>query len=332
MSLVGIDIGGTNVDIGIIDSNGLISKSVILPTLPNEGPEKCIHRVVLQMNELIKQCDIPRDSIEGIGVGCPGPLDLSKGAMIDPPNFPKTWNKYSIKDNLQSQLKIPVELDNDANAATLGELWVGGGRGVKDFLVLTLGTGIGGGIMANGKIVRGSTGQGGELGHITVYHDGETCGCGKKGCLEAYASATAMVKAARELLNSPEYQKGTSQLEKVDENQINAKLIFDLAKQQDPLAIQIVKRAGEALGLGIGSLLNVFNPQKIILAGRISRSFDVIYPHIQRMYKTEAFPSMVKAVSIEASPLIEHSGIIGAAAVYAYEHGLIREESNLMDL
>lgn len=266
-----------------------------------------------------------KETITGIGVGAPGPLDVDKGKMIESPNFPKSWHGYSIKDALSDQLGLVVEIDNDANAAALGELWVGGGQGIDDFIVLTIGTGIGGGIIANGKIVRGSGGLGAEFGHMCIYPDGQICTCGKQGCMEAYASAKSMVNMAKNLIQDPSYQKGSSSLEQCRSGVFDAKFIFEQARAGDKLAAQIVKKAGQTLGIGLGSLLNIFNPSKVILTGRMAQALDILEPHIWEECRKHAFDTMVQSVSIESSQLGDHAGLIGAAAVFAYEHGLIKK-------
>ncbi len=176
--------------------------------------------------------------------------------------------------------------------------------------MLTLGTGIGGGIVANGKVIRGSAGYGAELGHIGVYPGGETCGCGKKGCLEAYASSTGMLKMVKRFMDSSEYKKGSSGLEKVSKDKIDAKLIFDLARSNDTLAFEVVKKAGEALGMGIGTLLNIFNPKKVILAGRMSQAFDLLSPFVMKACKEHTFEEILKEISIETSGLGTNAGLV----------------------
>jgi len=325
MRIIGIDIGGTNTDIGILDEKGQILQQTAIPTEVEKGPESCMDRIAAAISEVVAQSGIAKNDVAGIGVGCAGPLDTLAGCMVHSPNFPKNWIGFSITDSLSNHLGLPVKIDNDANAAALAELWAGKAQGIDDFLLLTLGTGIGGGIVANGKVVRGSAGLGAELGHVGVYPGGETCGCGKKGCMEAYASATGMIKMAKRLLKSSGYQKGSSQLEKESENKIDAKLIFDLARSGDPLAIQILEKAGEALGMGIGTLLNIFNPKKVILAGRMSLSFDLLAPYVNEVCKKHAFESIIKGVSIEATSLGTNAGLVGAAAVLAYKQGIIRK-------
>ncbi len=322
MAFIGIDIGGTNVDIGVVSDEGKVLHWASIPTEVEQGPTSCMERIVKQAEELAAKS---KDVIEGIGIGFPGPLDIGAGKMITVPNFPKSWIGYPIRDELSKQLGLPAEIDNDANAAALGELWVGGGRGVDDFVVLTLGTGIGSGIIANGKIVRGSKGYGAELGHTCVYPDGRVCKCGKQGCLEAYASATSVIDMARQLLLAPDYQKGSSSLEKRSPESLDAQFIFEQARIGDRLAVQVIKKAGQALGISIGTLLNTFNPKKVILAGRIAQSMDLLKPYIEEESNKHAFDTMVKDASIETSCLGNHTGLIGAAAVFAYEQGMINK-------
>ncbi len=323
MNVVGIDIGGTNVDIGILDNDGQILKAGSIPTQSEDGPESVFARTAEKITALISEAGLIKDDIAGVGCGCAGPTDTAAGWMVHSPNFPESWVRFPIAEHLKKLVGLPVAIDNDANAATLAELWAGQAKGLDDFILLTLGTGIGGGIVANGRIVRGSTGLGGEIGHMTVYPGGERCGCGNAGCLETYASATGMTNIAKRLLAAPDYQDGSSPLQGVISKKSGVKAIFDNARAGDPLAVRVVKQAGDALGIGIGTLLNLLNPQKVLLSGRIALSFDLLSPHIHETCRKHAFEAIVGAVSIEATSLGEHTGLIGAAAVFAYESGSI---------
>lgn len=326
MAIIGIDIGAANIDLGILGLNAQILCSTSIPTQANDGPAACMRRIAETISDLLMKQIIPKNDVLGIGIGCAGPMYTSSGCMMHSTNFPDSWLNFSITEALNKFLSLPAKIDNDANAAALAELWAGKARDIDDFLLLTLGTEIGGGIVANGKIVRGSEGLGAELGHVGVYPGGETCGCGRKGCMEAYASAIGIVKMAKRFLKSPEYQKGSSQLEKASEDKISAKLIFDLARSDDSLAIQIIEKAGEALGMGIATLLNIFNPKKVILAGRMSQSFDLLAPTVEKVCKKNSLKSNVKCVSIETSSLGISGGLIGAAAVFVYQQGIIQKK------
>ena len=325
MAIIGIDIGGTNIDIGIVDETGKILASGSIETNAHDGPRACMQRIADKANQLIERSPTDRKDIAGIGIGSPGPLDLAAGAMVHCTNFPETWGDFSMTGALAELTSLPVEIDNDANAAALGELWAGGGKGIDDFVVLTLGTGIGGGVVANGRVIRGSKGYGAELGHIAVTADGPKCGCGSRGCLEAYASATGMINMAKQLLEADQYKGSTSPLRDCGEDKLDARVIFDSARAGDPMALEIIAKAGQTLGMAIGTLLNVFNPQKVILAGRMAQSFDVLEPHITQAAKEHAFKATFETATIEASILSANAGLIGAAAVFAYEQ---KQKSN----
>lgn len=298
-----MDIGGTNVDIGIVGLDGRVLATAHTPTLRPEGPAACVARAAAKVEEAIRQSGLARTDILGLGIGCPGPLDLKAGKMHDSPNFPAAWQGYPLKDELARATSLPTAMDNDANAAALGEGWIGAAKGCPDFLVLTLGTGVGGGAVCDGRIIRGSNGCGAELGHVCVYPDGRPCGCGRHGCLESYASATALAAMARE--------------ENLGE--LSARQIFGRAASGDATASAIIARAGESLGIAIGTLLNVFNPELVVLAGGLAASFGQLQPHIEKQSRAHSYDITFAHARVCASTLVGQAGLIGAAAVFAYE-------------
>lgn len=300
--ILGVDIGGECVDIGLVSHTGHVVSSQIIATQAEDGPDECVKRIAETARELSHLAT--GSHMRGIGIGAPGPLDLVKGTMISPPNLPPSWWDYPIQDAISDSLQSEASLDNDGNAATLAEGWVGAAQEAQNFLVLTLGMGVGGGVMVERNIMRGAAGCAGELGHICVFPDGLPCGCGRQGCLEAYASAKGIVKQYAALASSPQ--------------NLSAKEVLELAKVGDPIANQVVTTAGQALGIAIGSLENIFNPERIIFVGRIAAYYDLFRKAIEECVRTHAFPTAVDRADIRVSPLAEKNGIIGAAAVYAY--------------
>lgn len=311
--ILGIDIGGTNIDAGIVDERGAVLAICQSPTRPSEGPEQSIARSAESILTMIAKSGIAREQIAGVGIGSAGPLDLKAGCMVHPPNFPKSWWGYGLRDDFADRLGFDPALDNDANAAALAEGWAGSAKGCKDYVVLTLGTGVGGGAVANGQILRGPDGCAGELGHVCIYPDGKPCGCGGYGCLEAYASATAVANRAKELFPSmPEPGRDWS-----------ARDVFELAASGNQMASAIVAEAGKALGVAIGTLLNTFNPEMVVLAGRMALSFPLLQPHIEAHARRHSYPTTFGRAAIRQSPLGDRAGIIGAAAVFAYERNIM---------
>ena len=311
--ILGIDIGGTNIKIGCLDLNlKLIGKT----SEPNSGdiePQQMVENIFSVSNRLLRQCKISLEQVKSVGVGAPGPLDSKSGIIKSAPNL-KTFHNTPFRDMISARFGRPVFLENDANAACWGERVAGSGSGINDMVFLTLGTGVGGGIVANGQIVHGTSGEAAELGHIIIYPDGRLCGCGQKGCVEAYASASATAARAAEAL-----QQGTkSSLKKALEKngKVTCKDVFEHAEKGDELAKQIVEQTAEALGLVCVSVLHVTQPQKIIFAGGMIAAGQVLLDRIRYYFKQHIWTIKPEDnVEICFATLGEDAGIIGAAAL-----------------
>lgn len=288
---LGIDIGGTNIRLGIVDDKGKILCRKRFPTLKEQGKDKVIARLLKAIADVNKNSKYP---IRGIGIGCPGPLDSRKGIVLSPPNLPG-WNKVPLKNIVQKRFKLPVILENDANCFALGEKWRGAAKGCKDIVCLTLGTGIGGAIILNGVLYTGKDGFGGELGHMSINFDGPKCGCGKRGCLEAYASATALVKR----------YKG--------KRDVTSKEIYESALQGDGRAKKVLKETAFYLGVAISNFVNAFNPEIVVLGGGLAKAGDLIFPEIRRIVRKISLGPLLHNLKIAPAKLGEDAGIIGAA-------------------
>ncbi|HUW61608.1 MAG TPA: ROK family protein [Candidatus Bathyarchaeia archaeon] len=311
--ILGVDIGGEIVDIGVVTFAGNVKALTTIPTNAGEGPDACIKRIVETVSTLLGANGINREDIRGVGIGAPGPLHLENGKMINPPHLPQTWWNYPIRDKVSTALDMDAALDNDANAAALAESWIGAATQARDFLVLTLGMGVGGGVMVDRKILRGADGCAGELGHVCVYPEGRECACGKQGCLEAYASAVGILGLYRD--------NGGSSVSSVKD-------VFDLARAGDTTAQAVIAEASKALGTAIGTLLNVFNPECVVVAGRLSQSFDLMEHEVMRSCADHAFETpLARVPTVTVSPLKEKSGVVGAAGVFGYDAGIIENIS-----
>ena len=233
----GVDIGGTTVKLGYFDTEGNVLDKWEIPTRKEDNGSRILPDVAASIEKKIKDAGIDRKDVAGVGVGAPGPID-SDGVVHKAANL--GWGVFSIKETLENILKLPVMAGNDANVAALGEMWKGGGQGYKDLVVVTLGTGVGGGIIVNGKMLTGANGAGGEIGHIHVEDDEqETCGCGNRGCLEQYSSATGVTRLAKRKLEK------TTQDSVLRTTTLSAKSVFDAVKAKDPVAMEIAEQFGQ---------------------------------------------------------------------------------------
>ncbi|MCD6545849.1 MAG: ROK family protein [Thermotogae bacterium] len=306
-NIIGIDLGGTMVKIGIVDpKNGILKKDEI-ETKIELGFERVVERICQKITEIV---DI--SNVRAVGVGSPGSIDHDKGIIKFSPNFPD-WNNVPLKTEIEKHLRLSVFIENDANSAALGEKWFGEGKGKDHIVVLTLGTGIGGGVITHGKLLTGNTGIGAELGHMIVDPHGPICGCGNYGCLEAMASATALIRYANEgRKRFPESK--IFELEK-RRGVLGAREIFDAYRLKDRLATRIFETFVEAMSVGITSIIHIFNPQVVILGGGMSKSADLFIPKIREKVDMRTIPSFLGTFEIVGSKLGNDAGILGAAAV-----------------
>ena len=304
----GIDLGGTNTKIGLVDADGNIIFTTIVKTDSMEGFEKTIQRLSKILLQQVKSFDLNFDDVQSVGVGVPGPV-LNSRVVKFWANFP--WkNGVDLALEFEKNLGKPVKADNDVNVITLGEMWKGSAQGYKNVLGLAIGTGIGGGIIVDGKLVSGENGAGGEVGHIKVERDGKLCGCGQKGCWEAYASATGLIREAQSRLA---VNKTNGLYEQVIGRDLEAKDIFDVAKEGDAFALDLVDYEADYIALGIGNLLNVLDPEIVVVGGGVSLAGDILFDKVKERLKKYAFPSTTENLKIVAASLGNDAGILGAA-------------------
>lgn len=298
----GVDIGGTTVKLGLFDVEGNVLDKWEIPTRTEKNGTMILPDIADSIREKMKQMD--KNSVIGVGVGAPGPID-NEGVVHRAVNL--GWGTFSIKDTLEDLLHMPVMAGNDANVAALGEMWMGGGRGYKDLVVVTLGTGVGGGIIVNGKILTGATGAGGEIGHIHVDDtEEEICGCGNTGCLEQYASATGVTRLANRMLAS------CDDASVLRESKVTSKTVFDAVKAGDALAIRIAKQFGKYLGDGLASIAGVVNPEVFVIGGGVSKAGEILMDYIKPHYEKNVFHGS-RNVKFALAKLGNDAGIYGAA-------------------
>jgi len=315
--VLGIDIGGTKLAAGVADSAGKLLISDRIPTDPSSGAKNAIDRLIELCRRLIRESGVP---VAAAGVGSVGPLDQQTGRIISPVNMPG-WGSVPLVDMLHDGLKIPVYLDNDANAAALGEHLFGAGRGVANMIYLTISTGIGGGVILDGRLYQGSNGNAGELGHMSVDYHGRPCPCGNVGCIEQYASGTAIARQARELLQSSNAPSLMRELAgSIDK--VNAKVVQDALEREDRLARQIWDEAMLALGTFLANIIHSFNPQRIVMGGGVTNAGVLLFESVRQITKKRTIPAMMQIVDIVPAQLGDQVGVLGAVAVG--QHGWAR--------
>lgn len=299
----GVDIGGTTVKMGLFRTDGTLLDKWEIPTRTADGGAQILPDVAAAIKEKCEEKGIASSDVQGIGVGVPGPV-TPDGVVCRCVNL--GWGVFSVEEKLSALTGYPVKAGNDANVAALGEMWQGAGKGAKNIVMVTLGTGVGGGVIINGHIVAGADGAGGEIGHLAV-NDAETqtCGCGKKGCLEQYASATGIVTLTKRALAASDEESSLRALETV-----TAKDVFDAAKAGDALACAVVEQFGEILGKGLANVACVVNPEVFVIGGGVSKAGSIITDTVARYFVPHAFHACREA-QFKLAELGNDAGIYG---------------------
>lgn len=313
--VLGIDIGGTNLVVGSVPADG--SSLLALgsePTQPELGATSVLDRLVGLAERTIAQTKhkVPGAEILGVGIGAPGPLDTKSGIVLLTPNL--GWVNMPLRQIIHDRLGLPAALDNDANCAVLGEWWVGAARGARHAIGITIGTGVGGGLVLEGRLYHGASDVAGEIGHTTIDTEGRRCKCGNYGCLEAYASGPNIAMRAIEAV---EAGAASTLSALVAANQpITAQTVYEAAQQGDELALEVVNDTAKFLGAGIANLLNVFNPQVVVVCGGVTLAGDHLFVPLRREVARRAFKPAVQACRIVPGELINTAGVYGAARVF----------------
>ena len=282
---IGVDLGGTNLRIAAVDNGGKTLDKITTSTEVARGRDQVIDEMCGAIQKIVDKLS-DTGVLAGIGIGVPGIIEMQTGMLRDSPNLPG-WHNYPVRDEIERRLKTTVVLENDANAAALGEKWLGAATAVDDMIMLTLGTGVGGGIVLGGKIWHGMTGMAGEPGHINVEPDGHPCNCGSRGCLEQLASATAVKRMAAEAVQSGKAPHMAQAMKAAPE--FSSKAIYDLAMQGDAPAQEIFQRVGRALGTVLADLINIFNIPMYVIGGGVASAWDAFAPSMMETVRKNSF-------------------------------------------
>ncbi|MCC6794307.1 MAG: ROK family glucokinase [Candidatus Hydrogenedentes bacterium] len=317
--VAGIDLGGTNVKTAIVGRNGALIAKDSRPTEAEDGLETVLDNMSASLEAAMEEAKADPSDLVAIGIGAPGPMNWRTGVVYSPPNLPG-WDNVPLADLMRERHGAPTYVDNDANVACWGEFWSGAGREVDSMVCLTLGTGVGGGIVVHGRLLRGPDGTAGEIGHLCVARDGRQCNCGSKGCLEQYASVTGMVRTA---LEGIEHGQRTILTDMCggDVERIDGKMISDAHARGDEFAGWVIKETGIWLGTAVGSLINLLNPEMVVFCGGMIAAGETLFAPIRETAKVQSFEVPYKRTVIVPAGLGADSGVIGAAgcALQRYE-------------
>ena len=311
--VLGVDLGGTKILAAVVSQSGEILGRAKKKTKPERPAEEILGRIAACCREAVEAAQVPLADITAVGIGSPGPLDPIKGTVIETPNI--NLVNAPITGFLSQDLGVPAYIDNDVNVGTFGEYVYGAGQGRKHVIGIFMGTGIGGGLIVDGKLLHGFSYNAGELGHIKLVVNGRKCGCGQRGCLEAYASKTAMI---RSLQRSIKKGKSTilTKLIGEDWSKLTSSVFSQAVEAKDKLVLREIKTAARFTGIGVGSLINVLSPEMVIIGGGLMGTLsDLILPIIQDYAKKNCFPIMYEGVEIVPARLGDDAGILGAAAI-----------------
>lgn len=310
---VGVDLGGTSIKVGIVSKEGKIVAKTAVETLADLGPKTVVAQIKKGINNIYKEY---RKEIEGIGIGSPGIVSIEKGTVEHPPNL-NNWKKVPLGDLIEDEFKVKVTVENDANAAAIGELIFGAGRRLNDFIMVTLGTGVGGGIIIDRKIYRGEIGAAGELGHLSIEFDGPQCNCGNRGCVETYVGNSYLVdRVVKEI----EGKKDSKIFELLNNNldYLTPKIIHDAALAGDEFAKKVIIDTGRYLGYGLSSVINVLDISRVIVGGGVAGFGQLLFDSIGNTIKERTLKSLQGRVKILPARLKNEAGIKGASSLVFY--------------
>ncbi|WP_075743578.1 MULTISPECIES: ROK family protein [Actinoalloteichus] len=306
--VLGLDVGGTKLAAGVVSRDGRVRAFTTVPTDAADGPVKVIARLCTLAREVLAVAGLSPADLTAVGICCCGPLDARTGMVHDPPNLPG-WGDVPLADLVAADLGVRTWVENDATAATVGEWRHGAGRGVRDLVYFTISTGVGGGVVIDGRVLRGGSGNGGELGHTLLVADGRPCGCGARGCLEAYVSGTAIAARARERIEDG----GGSTLAALTD--IGAADVARAARAGDPLASAVWQETTDLLGGALAGYVNLFEPRLVVLGGGVARSGDQLLVPVRDRARALAMRPAADVVDVRPAQLAEKAGVVGAAAV-----------------
>lgn len=316
--IVGVDIGGTNLVVGLVPAEGGEPVGVrTRPTEPHRGGHFVVDRISKMVDAAIEalrdETGCGRDCILGVGIGSPGPLDRESGVVIETPNL--GWENFPLRELIRRSVRLPAWLDNDANCAAYGEWWQGAGKGTRSLIAITIGTGIGGGVVLDGELYHGVSDAAGEIGHMTIQFNGRKCACGNYGCLEAYASGPNIAARAIEGIEAGA-ESALVDLVDGDLGRITAAIVYDGAVAGDAYANEVIAETAKVLGAGVANLINVFNPEAIVVTGGVTRAGERLFSPLRAAVRQRAFRSSVEVCQILPAALPELAGMVGAAGVF----------------
>jgi glucokinase len=314
--IVGVDIGGTNIVVGTLTRDGeQISGVSQRATHAHAGVDAVIDRVASMVRSSIEKTREQHADIEvlGVGIGCPGPIDTKTGVVTESPNL--RWKMVPLRDRIAEDLNLPATLDNDASCAILGEVWRGAGQGKKIVIGLTVGTGVGGGIVLDDRIFHGASDVASEFGHMSIDSTGRLCVCGNYGCLEAYASGGAIAARAAEGAQAG-VETSLSEFVTEQEHTITAKLVYRAAQDGDDFALEVMRETARFLGTGVANIVNIFNPEMVILCGGVVAAGERLFKPIRQEVNRRAFKPASEVCQIVAGTLPGTAGVFGAAKVF----------------
>ncbi|MBL8982211.1 MAG: ROK family protein [Gemmatimonadetes bacterium] len=316
--IVGVDLGGTNIVVGALSEDG--SREYAMrsePTRAGQGADAVVDRMVRMIDTVIAETTAAtgakRNACLGVGVGAPGPLDREAGVVLTTPNL--GWTNFPLRTVIAERVGLQATLDNDANCATLGEWWLGAARGGRNVVGMTIGTGIGGGLILDGRLYHGASDVAGEIGHTTIDVTGRRCKCGNYGCLEAYASGPSIAERAREAMGDDTSSRLYAMVEG-DLSKLTAATVYAAAEAGDDTALDVVRETARFLGTGIANLLNVFNPDVVVIAGGVTQAGDSLFEPMRREVRRRAFRAAVESCRIVPGALPGTAGVVGAVATF----------------
>ncbi|RRN50051.1 ROK family glucokinase [Streptococcus suis] len=312
--IIGIDLGGTSVKLAILTTDGEIQEKWSIKTNILDDGSHIVPDIIDSIQQRFETHGLTKDDFLGVGMGSPGVVDSEAGTVIGAYNL--NWKTLQlVKEQFETALGLPFFIDNDANVAALGEQWVGAGNNNPNVVFMTLGTGVGGGVIAAGNLIRGVKGAGGELGHITVDFDEPfACTCGKKGCLETVASATGIVNLSRRYAD--QYAGDAKLKQMIDDGQdVTAKDVFDLAKEGDDLALIVYRHFSEYLGVACANIAAVLNPAYIVLGGGVSAAGEFLLDGVRKVFAENSFPQIKESTQIVLATRGNDAGVLGAASL-----------------
>ncbi|GAX03832.1 glucokinase [Secundilactobacillus pentosiphilus] len=317
---IGIDLGGTNIKIGLLNENLSVQSKLKVPTESETNSQTVMANIIAGAKKLLVQTQTRTEQIKAIGIGVPGQMDIKKGLSIFSPNF-ANWGNVPVVDQLETEFHIPTYMDNDVRVNLYGEWQMGAGKGKQDVLMVTLGTGLGAAMVSNGQMMYGKSNSAVELGHLNMYRHGRPCACGSSGCLGRYVSARGMVKTVQEHLAAGETSIMTDWTDD-DETKLTAQMVSEAYDQQDRLAQKVMQETGEILGYGLSSAINLFNPERIIIGGGVAEAGERLLGPTQAVIAGHALKVARKVCDIVPAQLGPWAGMIGAG-VYANQQGAV---------